>query len=337
LHSMSFRVITTPFPPAPSRPRKSGSPRFEVPWQRGASRRMWENLGSLIGGPRAPKDFDGGRYFRGCWIKGQVPRRSIFVSVLWHSLLIVLLIQFGRILWTPPHVAAMPDFQLTWSSPAEDLPLLSPKGPEKKVSPPGDPAKPVPKLGADGFHPRQTIINAPKLPTHPRQTLIQPDMPPEAPKILPPLPNMVIWQVKEPARPKLQLSAEDFAKMHPNRPVQQQNRDVAVPEILRRQRILRPTSATLAAISVSSRFRRCPHPWRLRRKCPRAIFHRASRFLQMAPSRECRAARRMALQEMAERTVTRQAPVEMAPLPAVEMELRPESASPAAIRIIPRA
>jgi TonB family protein len=235
---MSFRVISTSISPVGSRPKKLDDPRFEVPWQRGATRRMWENLGSLLGGPRAPRDFDGGRYFRGCWIKGRVPSRSMVTSLIWHSFVAILLIQFGRFLWTPPRVAAMPEFELTWSGPAEDLPLLSPKGPAKQPSPPGDPAKPVPQRGADAFHPRQTIINAPKLPTHPRQTLIQPNMPPEAPKILPPLPNMVIWQPNEPARPKLQLSAQDFAKMHPNQPVQQQNRDVAVPELPNQERNL---------------------------------------------------------------------------------------------------
>jgi TonB family protein len=56
-------------------------------------------------------------------------------------------------------------------------------------------------------------------------------MPTEAPKILPPLPNMVVWQPDEPARPKLQISAEDFAKMHLKQPIRQQTRDVSVPEL----------------------------------------------------------------------------------------------------------
>jgi TonB family protein len=62
---------------------------------------------------------------------------------------------------------------------------------------------------------------------------------------------MVIWQVKEPARPKMQLSAEDFAKMHPNQPVQQQNRDVAVPEIPNQERY--PADINIAALPDPAR------------------------------------------------------------------------------------
>jgi TonB family protein len=170
---------------------------------------------------------------------------------LWHALIVAVLIQFGRFLWTMPRVEAMPNFELTWSGPIEDLPLLTPKGPAKQPSPPGDPQKPVPLRGADAFHPRQTIISAPKLPTHPRQTLIQPDMPPEAPKILPPLPNMVFWKQAEPARPKMQISAEEFAKMHPNQPIPQQNRDVAVPELPNQER--NPADINIAEIPDPAR------------------------------------------------------------------------------------
>ncbi|MFZ0821685.1 MAG: TonB family protein [Candidatus Acidiferrales bacterium] len=212
---------------------------------------MWENVDSLLRGPRAPKEFEEGRNFRGCYLKARAPRRSIFTSFLWHAIVAALLIQFGAFLWTPTHVAAMPDFELTWSGPVKDLPLLAPRGPGKKVSPPGDPAKPVPPKGADAFHPRQTIISAPRLPTHPRQTLIQPDMPPEAPKILPPLPNMVVWQPDEPARPKLQISAEEFAKMHPNQPIPRQNREVAVPELPNQER--NPADVNISALPDPAR------------------------------------------------------------------------------------
>jgi TonB family protein len=248
---MSVRVISGSVSPKDSHPQDSSGPRLSVSWQRGATRRMWDNLGSLLGGPRAPKKFDEGRNFRGCYLTGRAPSRSMFTSLLWHAIVVALLIQFGRFLWTPTHVAAMPEFELTWSGPAEDLPLLSPKGPKKMVSSPGDPSKPVPPKGADAFHPRQTIISAPKFPSHPRQTLIQPDMPQVAPKILPPLPNMVVWQPDEPARPKLQISAAEFAKMHPNQPIPQQNRDVAVPELPNQER--NPADVNITAVPDPAR------------------------------------------------------------------------------------
>jgi TonB family protein len=248
---MSVRVIAEPVSPEDFLQQDSSAPRLSVHWQRGAARRMLDNLGSLLRGPSAPKEFAEGQNFRGCYLKARAPRTSIFTSLLWHSVVAALLIQFGAFLWTPTHVAAIPDFELTWSGPVEDLPLISPKGPEKKVSPPGDPSKPVPPKGADAFHPRQTIISAPKLPTHPRQTLIQPDMPSVAPKILPPLPNMVVWQPDEPARPKLQISAEEFAKMHPNQPIPQQNRDVSVPELPNQER--NPADINITAVPDPAR------------------------------------------------------------------------------------
>ncbi len=251
MRPMSLQVISEQVSDEDSHAKDSFGQRLDVVWQRGATRRMWDNLGSLLFGPRAPRDFDGGNYFRGCWVKGRVPRRSIVTSLVWHAIAVIFLIQFGRFLWTPLRVAAMPDFEVTWSGPVEDLPKLSPKGPAKQASPPGDPAKQLPRRGADAFHPRQTIISAPKLPTHPRQTLIQPDMPPAPPKILASLPNIVVWQPDEPARPKLQISAKEFARMHPNQPVSQQSRDVAAPELPNQER--NPADMNIAAIPDPAR------------------------------------------------------------------------------------
>lgn len=119
---------------------------------------------------------------------------------------------------TPRQQLAVPRIELTWSGPIRDLPLLTPKGPEKEPSPPGEPEKPLPKRGADAFHPRQTIISAPKVPTHPRQTLIQPDAPMEAPKLLPQLPNIVQWPAApQPAKPKLKVNPLDVSKARSRR------------------------------------------------------------------------------------------------------------------------
>jgi TonB family protein len=248
---MSLRIISSPVSPEEPLQRDSHGPRLAVPWQRGAANRLWENFCSLYAEPPGPKQFEEGDNFRGCSIEGRVPGRPIFTSLIWHTFTALLLIQFGSFLWTPAHVSAMPDFELTWSGPVEDLPLLPPEGPAKRLTTPGDPAKPLPRRGADAFHPRQTIISAPKLPTHPRQTLIQPDMPSVAPKILPPLPNIVDWQPAEPARPKTQISAQEFAKMHPNQPVPRQTRDVAVPDVPNHER--NPADINIAALPDPAR------------------------------------------------------------------------------------
>jgi len=181
-------------------------PRLSVPWQTHGSR-IGGSLRALLSGPRAPRDFRGGRYFRDCWVKRHVPRRSIGASIVWHAAALVLLIQFGSFLLSGTRATNVSNFELVWSGPINDLPLILPSSARNHPSPPGDPAKPLPNLGADAFHPRQTLISAPKHPNHPRQTLIRPDAPQEPPKILPAIPNIVQW-IAEPPRPQRTLRAE---------------------------------------------------------------------------------------------------------------------------------
>jgi TonB family protein len=180
-------------------------PRLSIPWQPRGSR-IGESLRALLSGPRAPKEFRGGRYFRDCWVKRHVPRRSIAASVVWHAVTLLLLIQFGSFLLSSPRATNVHNFDLTWSGPINDLPLIVPTGHKKPPSPPGDPAKPLPQRGADAFHPTQTLISAPKHPNHPRQTLIRPDAPQEPPKILPVMPNIVQW-TSAPPRPQRTLDS----------------------------------------------------------------------------------------------------------------------------------
>jgi TonB family protein len=117
------------------------------------------------------------------------------------------MVQFGSFLLSSPRATMIDNYDLAWSGPIDDLPLIAPAVAKKRPSPPGDPAKPVAKLGADAFHPRQTLISAPKHPNHPRQTLIRPDAPQEPPKILPDMPNIVQWAA-EPPRPQRNFSSE---------------------------------------------------------------------------------------------------------------------------------
>jgi|SRR5580658_5734255 hypothetical protein len=106
---MALRIITAPVSPEDSLHEDSAGPRLAVPWQRGAANRVWENFCSLYLLPPAPREFVEGENFRGCSITGRVPRSPIFTSLIWHSITVLLLIQFGSFLWTPLHVAAMPD------------------------------------------------------------------------------------------------------------------------------------------------------------------------------------------------------------------------------------
>jgi TonB family protein len=127
--------------------------------------------------------------------------------------------------------AFSPPMELTWYGPAKDFPAVLPPLPAPKAAPETEPSKPPLSRGADAFHPRQTIISEPLHPTHPRQTLIQPAAPPEPPRILPQLPNIVRLAASEPARPKLQFTAEQLAAMRP-KAASLVARDSAAPEIL---------------------------------------------------------------------------------------------------------
>src|SRR6204780_4971090 len=201
-------------------------PRLSIPWQTRGSR-ISESLRALLSGPRAPKEFRGGRFFRDCWGKRHVPRRSIAYSIFWHAAMLVVLIQFGSFLLSSPRATMVDNYDLAWSGPINDLPLIMPASVKKRPSPAGDPAKPLAKLGADAFHPRQTLISAPKHPNHPRQTLIRPDAPQEPPKILPEMPNIVQWAA-EPPRPQRNISSDKLLQQPKS---QQRNTKIDSPEI----------------------------------------------------------------------------------------------------------
>ena len=183
----------------------------------------------LARGPAAPRKFQGDPYFRDCWIDRRFPKLAFAAAVL----LQVLLIRFPPPIWSAqrPHiVAAAPRMELTWFGPIKDFPILLPKSREpraaqKKAAPTAESHRSV-----DAYHPRQTIITEPLRPTHPRQTLIQPSAPPEPPKFLPALPNIVQLAGAQPSRPKLQLTSEQLVAMRPKMPSNIANSNSTVPD-----------------------------------------------------------------------------------------------------------
>jgi TonB family protein len=140
------------------------------------------------------------------WVRGKVPGQALVASSLSHVaiVLIMLLPIWGFLPKIKPNLAPV-RIELTWYAPAHDLPPIRFPGPKSRPSPPGDPAKPLAHIGADAYHPRQTILSMPVHITHPRQTLIQPDAPAAAPKIEPQLPNIVEWAAAAP-KPQLHIS-----------------------------------------------------------------------------------------------------------------------------------
>ena len=158
----------------------------------------------------------GDHFFKDSRIERRIPRQAIVAAALWHIAFIVLP-PFPGMSMTPRHNSNLDNFQLTWSGPIEDLPLL--KIPKQGPKPATHAAnkQPAPDHPAiDAFHPRQRIFTDPVKPTHLRQTLINPKAPFEPPKLLPNLPNMVQLEAVAPPRPRLMISEETLKKLHPN-------------------------------------------------------------------------------------------------------------------------
>ena len=216
--------------------RRSRVPRLLLTWE--PRRQVFtSSLRALLRGPRASKGWPAAagwpakagwplaQYFHDSWVRCPAPLRALAASALWHVILFNF--PFPMLQGAPEKPLLQPvRIEVTWYLPARDLPPLSP---------PAEPAtagKPLPRRGADAFHPRQTIISAPARPTHPRQTLIQPNAPLVPPKILPPLPNIVQWfESARPAKPRLSLSPQALAKLRPRKAARQPLKDLPVPAL----------------------------------------------------------------------------------------------------------
>lgn len=201
----------------------SRSPQFAVQ-RTGWLAQFFSSLEVLVREPAPPKKFVGGPYFRDCWIDQRFPKRAFTVAV---SLQIVLIL-FPPPIWSirPPLVMNKSNLEVTWYGPIHDFPVLLPRSINSKSAPRIVAAKMKLPLGADAFHPRQTILTTPMHPTHPRQVLIQPSSVQEPPKILPSLPNIVQLAAAQPARPIMELTA-----MKPKTPSHLSAPDAAAPDI----------------------------------------------------------------------------------------------------------
>lgn len=192
-------------------------PQFDIPWD-GFHQSLASSVVALLVGPAAPRKFLSGEFFRDCWIERRIPLTAVLAAALWH-------VVFFIFPWPNlPAARRLPEFenaQLVWSGPINDLPLLD--LPERSARPAVKP-RPSPRSApeapqhADAFHPRQRIFTDSSHPTHPRQTLIRPAAPPEAPKFLPNLPNIVqLAPAAQPARPRLAISQEALARLRPRK------------------------------------------------------------------------------------------------------------------------
>ena len=200
---------------APLRLPEGRPPDLDIAWG-SFHQGIGSSLKTVLSWPLVPKKFSIEGFFKYCLIEGKLPRRALIAAALWHIVFFVL--PYPQLPARAHHNPAFDNAELSWSGPINDLPLLDMKAskPEAKPAPRGEPEKPPAPQGANAFHPRQHIFSDPLHPNHPRQTLINSAAPAEPPKILPSLPNMVqIQELPGPARPRLLISKEELAKLHP--------------------------------------------------------------------------------------------------------------------------
>ena len=202
---------------APLRLPAGRAPQLDIAWG-SFHQGTGSSLKVLVSRSPVPKKFLIDGFFKYCWIEGKLPRRTLVAAALWHIVFFVM--PYPQLPARARHNPGLDNVELSWSGPINDLPLLDMKAPRPepapKATPRSEPEKPLPPEGADAFHPRQHISSDPVHPNHPRQTLINSAAPPEPPKILPSLPNVVqIQEMPGPARPRLVISKEELAKLHP--------------------------------------------------------------------------------------------------------------------------
>ncbi|HEV1995888.1 MAG TPA: energy transducer TonB [Candidatus Acidoferrum sp.] len=200
-------------PAAPVDLQTGEGPKLAVGWG-SFHQGIGSSIAALFSRTVVPKNSAVGDFFKDCWIERRIPRRALIAAALWHFVFV--LMPFPQLPAAARHSSALDNTELTWSGPINDFPLMEIKSPKAKPSPRGEPAKPLPREGADAFHPRQRIFTDPVRPTHPRQTLINSAAALEPPKILPNLPNIVQFQqMAGPARPRLQICQETLSKLRP--------------------------------------------------------------------------------------------------------------------------
>src|SRR5713101_213790 len=200
-------------PAAPVRLATGQGPKLYVAWG-SFHQGIGSSIAAVLTWTRVPKNFLANSFFKECWIERRIPRRALVAAALWHFVFV--LMPFPKLPATARHNSALDNTEITWSGPIADFPLVEMKAPKPKPSPRGEPEKPLPPEGADAFHPRQRIFTDPVHATHPRQTLINSAAPPEPPKLLPNLPNIVqLQQLAGPARPRLEISQETLSKLRP--------------------------------------------------------------------------------------------------------------------------
>ena len=223
----------------------TGEPKLTIAWN-SFHQNFFSELAAFFRWTRVPKGDPAINFFRDCRIQGRAPYRAVFAAALWH--VIVFVLPWPHLPVAPKRNSAFDNTELTWSGPVEDLPLLNvPKQTHHSPAPKVTPNDPLTE-GTDAYHPRQRIFTDPVRPTHPRQTLVNAAEPLQPPKFLPPLPNMVQLAASPgPVRPRLEISEQTLAKLHPKEVKRVATTNAPTPDVPNME--VRPAEINLAEVT----------------------------------------------------------------------------------------
>jgi TonB family protein len=202
-------------------------PKLTIAWN-SFHQNFFSGIPVLFERGRLPKGAPPPRVFRDCIIERPMPRRAILASFLLY--VAAILMPWPDLPAAPRHNPAFDNTELTWSGRIEDLPLLNIPKQKSAAKPKASAPDPVTPENTEAYHPRQRIYTDPVHPTHPRQTLVNPAAPPEAPKFLAPMPNVVQIAAPAPARPHIEISEKALAKLRPKQAKAAATTDVPPPD-----------------------------------------------------------------------------------------------------------
>ncbi len=232
---------------------------------------LWSGVLVLLRGPAPPRGWPVGPFFPDAWIRGGTNWELTCLSALLHVLLIIFPFRMWHLVH-PDGAAPQPQAEVAWMGSSKVLLPYIPalRKDVRKAALHG--AEPAPR-GTHAFDPRQTIVSKPKVATHPRQTLIEPAVPPEPPKILTPLPDIVEWPNLPRPAARRHLRLNPRARMRQR--LARQRPHVVAPDV--------PVSPALPEINFASQHPNLPKPALEVKTNARPTFAAAKREDEAAP------------------------------------------------------
>jgi len=232
---------------------------------------LWSGVLVLLRGPAPPRGWPVGPFFPDAWIRGGTNWELTCLSAALHVLLIIFPFRMWH-LAHPDGVDPQPKSEVAWMGSSKVLLPYIPALRKDVRKAALHATEPAPR-GTHAFDPRQTIVSKPKVATHPRQTLIEPAAPPEPPKILTPLPDIVEWPNLPRRAPQRHLRLNPRARMR-QRLARPRPHTVA-PDV--------PVSPALPEITFSSQHPDLPKPALEVKTNARPTFAAAKREDEAAP------------------------------------------------------